>query len=52
MAYKEDMYNEFEQFKKEHPGCGPADKAIFWEEKANEFADILQWTIGFLVDDK
>lgn len=37
------MYSEFEKYKQEHPGCGPADKAIFWENKAIDLAETLQW---------
>lgn len=42
-GYTDDLEKDFEEFKKEHPGCGPADKAVFWEGKARELAEQCEW---------
>ena len=41
--YTDKLLEDFANFKKEHPGCGPADKAVFWEEKAKELAEHCDW---------
>lgn len=50
ITYTSKLREDFKNFKKEHRGCGPNEKAVFWQEKAEELADLCDWMSDHLFD--